>query len=193
MKLDYTYLPKVLEMKLSYELIRSIHRQEKDSTELVKIDDDFFDEIPEFINEEKQKLQDMKKNLDDSVIRKIQNIKSMLTDIIYWREKKIINKAIIKTKTNDDDIKNMILEEQKIYYKLVNILHNYQMLVKSSFEDQIEETSKKTIKLKILQDVPKFIGTDMKEYGPYEKDAEIEIIESIAKIFIKKEIGKEII
>ncbi len=179
-------------MKLSYELIRSIHRQEKDSTELVKIDNDFFSEIPEFIEEEKTKLQDMKKNLDDSVIRKIQNMKNMLLDIVSWREKKIINKAILKIKTNEDDIKNMILEEQKIYYKLINILHSYQMLVKGSFEDQIEEISKKVVKLKILQDVPKFIGTDMKEYGPYEKDSEIELIESIAKIFIKKEIGKEI-
>lgn len=179
-------------MKLSYELIRSIHRLEKDSNELSKIDDDFFTEIPDFIEEEKSKLQDVKKNLDDSIIRKIQNIKSMLTDIIYLREKKIINKAILKTKTNDDDIKNMTLEEQKIYYKLVNILYNYQLLVKSPFEDHIEEQSKKTIKMKVLQDVPKFIGTDMKEYGPYEKDSEIELIESIAKIFIKKEIGKEI-
>jgi DNA replication initiation complex subunit (GINS family) len=180
-------------MKLSYELIRSIHRQEKDSNELVKIDDDFFDEIPEFVTEEKSKLQDIKKNLDDSVIRKINNIKTMLMDIISWREKKIINKAILKTKTNEDDIKNMTLEEQKIYYKLVNILHSYQLLVKNSFEEIIEDQPKKIVKLKILQDVPKFIGTDMKEYGPYEKDSEIELIESIAKIFIKKDIGKEII
>lgn len=180
-------------MKLSYELIRSIHRQEKDSNELVKIDDDFFDEIPEFVTEEKSKLQDIKKNLDDSVIRKINNIKTMLIDIISWREKKIINKAILKTKTNEDDLKNMTLEEQKIYYKLVNILHSYQLLVKNSFEEIIEDQPKKSIKLKILQDVPKFIGTDMKEYGPYEKDSEIELIESIAKIFIKKDIGKEII
>lgn len=180
-------------MKLSYELIRSIHRREKDSSELVKIDDDFFDSIPEFVAEEKSKLKDIKKNLDDSILRKLNNIRTMLIDIVSWRGKKIINKAILKTKTNEDDIKNMTIEEQKIYYKLVNILYNYQLIVKNSFEEVIEEQPKKNIKLKILQDVPKFIGTDMKEYGPFEKDTEIELIESIAKIFIKKDIGKEII
>ncbi len=180
-------------MKLSYELIRKIHRQEKDSPNLVKIEDDFFNELPEFIETEKSKLTDIKKSLDDRIVRNINNIKTMLDDIIYSREKKILNKAILKTKNGEDDLKNMTLEEQKIYYKLVNLLYNYQQLVKSSFEEKITEEIQKNIKLKILQDIPKFIGTDMKEYGPYSKDEEIEIIESIAKIFIKKNIGKEII
>jgi len=179
-------------MKLSYEIIRQIHRQEKEHSELVRIDDDFFESLPEYINEEKIKLNDLKNSLDDGIVRKLNNMKGMLEDIIYLREKKIINKAILKTKNNEDDTKNMTLEEQKIYYKLVNMLYAYQRLVKAPFEGEQREEKQKEIKLKILQDVPKFIGTDMQEYGPYEKDAEIEIIESIAKIFIKKGIGKEL-
>jgi DNA replication initiation complex subunit (GINS family) len=176
-------------MKLSYEIIRKIHRQEKESVDLVRIDEDFFDSLPEYVQEEKDKLQEMKNSLDDSVVRKLNNIKGMLEDIIYSREKKIINKAILKTKNNEDDTKNMTLEEQKIYYKIVNLLQSYQKFAKGPFEDQRQETQK-TVKLKILQDVPKFIGTDMQEYGPYSKDEEIDIIESIAKIFIKKGIAQ---
>ena len=32
----------------------------------------------------------------------------------------------------------------------------------------------------------------MQEYGPFAKDEEIEIIEPIAKIFIKKNMGKDL-
>ena len=177
-------------MKQSYDQIRKIHRMEKENSELVRIDEDFFESLPEFIEEEKSKLQETKNTLDDSVMRKIFNIKIMLEDIIYLREKKIINKAILKTKNNEEDIKNMTLEEQKMYYKIVNLLFAYQKLAKGPFEDQKEEKIK-TIEIKIVQDVPKFIGTDMQEYGPFEKDSEIEIIEPIAKIFLKKGIAKD--
>ena len=102
-------------MKQSYENIRKIHRMEKENVELVRIDEDFFDSLPEFVLEEKSKLQEIKNSLDDSIVRKLNNIKTMLEDIIYLREKKIINKAILKTKNNEDDTKNMTLEEQKIY------------------------------------------------------------------------------
>lgn len=179
-------------MKLSYEIIRKVHRQEKENTELSRIDEDFFDSLPEYIEEEKEKLQDMKNSLDDSVVRKLQNIKSMLEDIIYAREKKIINKAILKTKNNEDDTKNMILEEQKIYYKIVNLLYSYQRFAKGPFEQETKDEKQKTIKLKIIQDVPKFIGTDMQEYGPFEKETDVDLIEPIAKIFIKKGIAKEL-
>jgi len=178
-------------MKQSYELIRKIHRLEKENSDLVRIDEDFFESLPEFIEEEKAKLQETKNSLDDSVMRKITNIKTMLEDIIYLREKKIINKAILKTRNNEDDTKNMTLEEQKLYYKIVNLLYAYQKLAKGPFECEKEEKTK-TIKIKIIQDIPKFIGTDMQEYGPFEKDTEIEIIEPIAKIFLKKGIAKEI-
>ena len=64
-------------MKQSYENIRKIHRQEKENVELIRLDEDFFDSLPEFVLEEKSKLQDMRNSLDDSVVRKLNNIKSI--------------------------------------------------------------------------------------------------------------------
>lgn len=180
-------------MKLSYEIIRKVHRMEKESGDLVKIDDDFFSSLPDYLGEEKEKLNETRQNLDDSVIRKLHNIKTMLEDIIYLREKKIINKAIIKTKTNEEDIKNMIPEEQKMYYKIANLLYNYQKTVKEQFgEGKPSAEKQKKVKILMLQDVPKFIGTDMQEYGPFKEGEELELIEPIAKIFVKKGIGKEL-
>lgn len=179
-------------MKLSYEIIRKVHRTEKESSELAKIEDDFFESLSEFISEEKTKLNESKNNLDDSVIRKLHNIKGMLNDIIYLREKKIINRAILKTKTDEDDTKNMTAEEQKMYIKITNILQSYQKQVKDCFDNESKLEKQKTVKMQMLQEVPKFIGTDMQEYGPYKEGEELELIESIAKIFIKKGIGKDL-
>ena len=36
-------------MKQSYENIRKIHRQEKENVELIRLDEDFFDSLPEFL------------------------------------------------------------------------------------------------------------------------------------------------
>ena len=46
------------------------------------------------------------------------------------------------------------------------------------------------MKLIAKQDIPCFVGTDMKEYSAYQKGAEIEVPESIAKLLVARNLAK---
>ena len=41
-------------------------------------------------------------------------------------------------------------------------------------------------KVKFLNDMPQFVGQDMKEYGPYDKEQIVEVPLSIADLLIKQ-------
>ena len=177
-------------MKLSYEIIRKIHRLEREYVDLVKLEDDFFDSLKSYIDEEKERLKAKKDFFDNSLTQELFNIKNMLEQIINLRQKKIINKAILFIQTGEENIDNLLLPEQKIYRKLVKILEQYHDYVDSLFN----ENKAKNMNLKkiiILKEVPKFMGTDMQEYGPYVAGEEVELPNAIAKIFLDKEIAKE--
>lgn len=178
-------------MKLSYEIIRKIHRLEKGSTKLVKLEDDFFDSLKIFLEEEKNAIKQNNDVFDDTKTQRLFNIKNMLEDILFLRQKKIINKAIIKIKTGEEELFDMQLPEQKMYKQITETLENYHGYIKSVFENKKAKTNYNTIKIKLLQAVPKFIGTDMQEYGPYSIDDVVNVPESIAKLFINKNIAQE--
>jgi hypothetical protein len=46
-------------------------------------------------------------------------------------------------------------------------------------------------KLVILKNVPTFVGTDMKEYGPFSEGDEVELPEKVAKLFVTRKLAKE--
>jgi len=170
-------------MKLSYEEIRKIHRKETESNLLTEIDENFFDELKEYINEEKKDA--TKDSFDDSKIRKLSNVKRMIEDIFYLRQRKIINRVILDTKKETNIKQNLTLYEQQMYYKLKKILDEYLDEYKQLFKK--ENKKEELIKIKLLSDIPEFIGVDMKEYGPFQKGDIIKISSSIAKLLINKE------
>ncbi len=179
-------------MKLSYEIIRKIHRLEKGSVKLVKLEDNFFEGLKSFLEDEKEKIKQNEDVFDDSKTQRLFNIKNMIEDILYLRQKKIINKAIIKVKTGNEDVSDLLLPEQKMYKQISEIFEDYQGYLKTVFDNNHKPKVKYNLmKMKIIQSVPKFIGTDMQEYGPYDENEVIEIPESIAKLFINKGIAEQ--
>lgn len=46
--------------------------------------------------------------------------------------------------------------------------------------------------IKILSDIPSFVGTDLKEYGPYKQGQTIELPFKIAQLFISRKLGENV-
>jgi len=177
-------------MILSYEVIRKIHRLEKESTKLVSLEDDFFDSLQVYLKEEKSKIKQNEDIFDDSASQRLFNIKNMVEDILYLRQKKIINKAIMKIKTNEEDTSNFLGPELKMYSQIVTVIEDYHKYLDEVFNKKIAKKEYVLQKVKMLKAVPKFIGTDMQEYGPYTENDLIEVPENIAKLFVNKNIGE---
>ncbi len=129
------------------------------------------------------------------------------------REKKIVNLALNKVRTNSDliDTSSLLDKEKVLFESLVSALSNSRdglrtdllegsvviepEMPKSEPEKPLEEpkdlkTSDKTtenkVKLKFLEDLPKFVGLDLEIYGPFQKGEESELPTEIANLVVSK-------
>jgi len=177
-------------MRLDYDELRRIHRLEKNTSKLVEVEDDFITSLQIFVEEEKKKYLASLKNFSSSDAREFTNLKRIVDDIFQMREKKILNKSLISAHTNDYDDTNMAKEEKETFKKIFKVLSEHREIFHSLFGEK-EKVSSDLTKLTILQEVPTFVGTDMKEYGPYSESQEVELPSKVAKLFIARKIAQE--
>ena len=173
-------------MELSYEVIRKLHRQEIKEPELVKLPNNFFNEIKGFLENSQREVQTKQYSFEDDEFRKYINVKKMVDDIFNLRYSKIIRRAISSAKGTEKNFDNLSGKEIKVYDELVKNTQKY--LVEFKTEKEVED---RQVNIEIIKEIPKFIGTDMVEYGPYKSGDKVTLPENIAKIFISKELGKE--
>ena len=46
------------------------------------------------------------------------------------------------------------------------------------------------VQVKVLTEVPAFIGTDMKEYGPFSQNQRVSLPHKVAKLFFDRKLGE---
>ncbi len=177
-------------MKIDYDELRRIHRLEKNTSKLVEVDEDFINSIENFVEEEKKVYLESLKNFSSSSTREFTNMKRMIEEIFLMRKKKILNKALIASHTKDTNLDNMASEEVEFFKKLLKIIEEYNEHYAGLFGEK--ETKKTLSKVKILKDVPTFVGTDMLEYGPFKEGENVSLPQKVAKLFITRKIAKEL-
>ncbi|MDD3084207.1 MAG: hypothetical protein PHP82_04245 [Candidatus ainarchaeum sp.] len=175
-------------MKIDFDELRRIYRLEKNTSKLVQVEDDFIDSLEQFVEEEKKNYLDSLKNFSANDARAFSNLKRIIEEIFLIREKKILNKALISSHTKEIDYENMAIQEKEFYKKLVNLLESYSSCCTALFGER--EKNNDLVKVEILKDVPNFVGTDMKEYGPFKKGNIVELPTKISKLFITRKIAK---
>lgn len=216
-------------MVLSYEEIRRIFRLEKNTARLVEVSPDFFEQLKVFIREERDNC--VKKSINDMNMTKVNtfnNLKKMIYDIYSIREKKILNMALLTSRTGDENIEHMANEEIQLYKKLTDIMQLSRDDLLTMFEEKCEVSTPKkeivevienndvkdnvtvsteeevliddikpketppedSVSIKVLTNIPSFIGADMKEYGPFEESEVINLPKEVAKLFIARKLAE---
>lgn len=204
------------EVVITYETLYELLRIEKLRPELQKLDESFFKDIVNYIQEKKAILDSQKAK--DSVFtqieaektkRQIVNILKIVRDLYEKRENKILQLALIASRTGQENKVPVMLTEEKELYKLIldslskfrqNILHN---ILEAKTPEIIEKEKPKEIKtlqkpenstklIRFLHELPKFVGTDLKTYGPFDKEDVAHLPTEVANLLIKKEKAEEI-
>lgn len=175
-------------MKIDYDELRRIHRLERNTSKLVEVDEDFIESIEEFVNEEKKTYLESLKNFSSGSAREFTNMKRIIEEIFLMRKKKILNKALIATHTKETNLDNMSDEEKDFFKKLLKVINDYNEHYAFLFGEKKEKKS--LSKVEILKDVPTFVGTDMKEYGPFSKGDVVSLPEKVSKLFVTRKIAK---
>ncbi len=185
-------------MNLSYDEIRRIYRLEKSTSRLVDVDPDFYNSLNDFVALEKEKyLQSLKDfSLEDA--RDFANLKKMVEEIFLFRQKKILSLALVASRSGFEAEERLSRQEQKLLSELVDLLNTHRMLLNQLFGEKGGKESKSaqaepglnTLSIKILKEVPAFIGTDMKEYGPFNEGQTVELPNKVAKLFLDRKLAE---
>ena len=177
-------------MRIDYDELRRIHRLEKNTSKLVEVEDDFIDSLESFVEIEKKKYLASLKEFSASDAREFTNLKRIIEEIFLMREKKILNKALISSHTKEVDGEKMATQEKDTFKKLLKILEDHYSIYESLFGEK-EKRESELVRVSILKDVPTFVGTDMKEYGPFADGQVVELPAKVAKLFITRKIAEE--
>ena len=183
-------------MELSYDEIRKIHRLEKSTSQLVELESDFYNELHSFLKTEKDKYLDSLKDFSISNTRDFTNLKKMVEEIFSLREKKILSKALIVSRTKEFSDTSMTSQEKKVFKKILGILEDHNVLLHELFETEgtllssdSSTESLDELQVKIVEDVPSFVGYDMKEYGPFSKGEVVKLPIKIGKLLNSRDLA----
>jgi len=195
---------------ITYETIRNAHRAEKEE-ELQKLPEGFFESVRNWFKH--------KENLRDTTsLLEVENAKKLLDDIINRRQKKIVLSAL-RTIRGELPPTNLSDEERKFFDEVVNSLKLFKNEMNERFkgydtivEEKIED-AKKTVEelkpeeevknifvkpdgkllVKALKDLPEFVGSDLKNYGPLKAGDVITLPEEIGNLLISRKVGENIL
>ncbi|MFC1697856.1 hypothetical protein ACFL1H_05960 [Nanoarchaeota archaeon] len=239
------------DIKITYETLFELLRSEKNREPLQKVDDQFYENLVEYLIEKIKILNNPSDKTDLFSItektkteKQINNVMSILKELYERREKKIINIALNKSRTNSDliDVSNMLNEEKNLFEILVNILSNCREGILSNLlkgkvpdikikcdtnnniiqidrnkgqtiepensqenkqentqisedkqenkqedkQDSTQENVQDMIKVRFLDQVPKFVGKELEVYGPFEDKDEADLPADIANLLVEK-------
>jgi len=202
------------EVNITYETLFELLKREKDTADLQKLELSFFDNFVEYLNEKKDML-----NRDDTLFsydekkkveKQIDNARRLIKEIYERREKKILNIALIKSRTKSHvlDISSLLDNEKKFLGDIEKVLNAYrENVIYSVMEgkpvlqvkhqekvakeeinaaNDAEEETKSTKLVRFLYSVPKFVGTELEEYGPFAEEDIANLPLEIADLLIGK-------
>lgn len=209
-----------MEIKITYETLFEFLRREKSREELQKLDENFFSNVVEYLKEKESLMikqrstpdlfsfEDEKKSNDQLI-----NIKKLIKELYERREKKIINIALNKSRTNSSiiDASSLLPEEKLMFDELIEHLNRYRLGILSNIlqnhlpyfekkektgditqETETEEYTKKKKIIKFLYPVPKFVGPELDVYGPYEAEEIATLPEEVVRVLVEKKRAEEI-
>lgn len=205
------------EFVVSYETLFDLLKRERDRSELQKLDKNFFIEVVNFLDSKTKDLEKSSLEHKRGLERQLENVKRLLTDLYSKREKKIVGLALDKSKTKSVIVDNTVfLPEEKIFFEAVvallthyregilgNVLICNNPDINEVFNDigsldpqkkpQIDEKKDEDVILvRFVQAVPKFVGEELEEYGPFEEEDIANIPRILAKVLIDKGRAEEI-
>ena len=189
---------------INYKTLRKIQQQEKTFPLLTKIDRDFYQKFSEYLKNlqriaEREGNSQKIKLFDDE----IQNTKKIAFNIYELREKKIIQAALSKVRGGKPDLKNLLEIEKRLYDSLVKqIIVSREEILEQKLEKKTDvksapETGKKEKKsntnaiVRVTQDTPEFVGTNMKTYS-LRKDDVLTLPKEMSEPLLKRGVVEQI-
>lgn len=148
---------------LSYSSLREIQKKENESAALTKLDENFYEQVAEFLKKKREEAFNTKSIL---VIKEYENIKKVVMTIQTKREEKLVLLAL-----RGQNVDGLTQTEKAMLASIASTVQNYRdntLEVLSAEDSGIS----KTRKVKIVKDVEQYTGLDNSIYGPFKSGEE---------------------
>ena len=185
------------EVNITYETLFEILRLEKTREQLQELDANFYRDVINYIKDKKESYSE-----DSSTSMQLKNVRKILEELYERREKKIINLALDKSRFDADTGKEIKLKEEKdMFDSMVTVFDNFRkgiiqnvinangIEIAKSEQEGVKENKPKLEGLKLVKfmhAVPKFVGSDLEIYGPFEKEDVANLPDKVATVLITK-------
>jgi DNA replication initiation complex subunit (GINS family) len=200
---------------ITYDKLYEILRLEKYKKELQKIEGDFFTKVVRYLEEKKAILQSQENKTSvfasqsiANTKRQLENTNMILKEIYERREAKIIQLALFNSRTGErmQDVDALLDDEVKLYNSLVvsfnlyrngilgNILNGEMPKVIEVKGNIVSDEKKEKLNklVRFLQAVPRFVGDDLIEYGPFEAEDMANLPVKVSEVLIKNQRAEEV-
>lgn len=167
---------------------------------LTKIDANFYAQLRDYLNElEREYEKECGLNPESSKARilsdDLSRTKMLAEDIYELREEKIVFAALSSVKGGKPDLSNLVKEERELYKSLVDILSRHREMIFQMRSEKEEsekiEGSKEYIVVRILEDLPQFVGTDERTYSLSKEDI-VTLPKVIGELLVKRGVAESI-
>ncbi len=164
---------------LTYETIREFVIKEKNTPKLIELPDNFFQDVRAYL-ESKARVSEGKEDLWE-----LDNSRRMLQDLLDARESKLVKLALVFVRAGVTPGKVMP-EEKALFDNTVQNIKAFQEARKESIEGQREKMET----VAALEEVPRFVGVDMKTYGPLRKGDIARVPRDNSQLLISKGLAR---
>jgi len=184
---------------INYELLYDLLRREKISPELQKLESTFWADLQEYltilhnhIKEQTSKPSVFSTQESQRTEKQLENIHRIIREFYEKREAKILTLALSSSRTKAKyDTTHLLEEEKKLFSSVKELLDQSRATIFQP--EKPKEIKIDTVKqVKFLNPTPQFLGTDLKQYGPFEQAQSATLPEEIAILLIKNNRVEEI-
>lgn len=158
-------------LAITYETLYEVLRAEKNKEELCELDENFYKNVLEYLREKTKILREAAEKNDifsadekDSTQIQLHNLKKIIKEIYERREKKTIEMAMNKSRTNSDiiDTANLLSQEQKFFQTLTCLLDNF----RTGILAQILALKEPNLETAAISSAPEFTAEEQAEQQP---------------------------
>lgn len=169
---------------ITFELIRKIQREEQRTPKLTKLPEGFYQDVNSYL-QQKRKIAESKE--DRKIALEAKSIERLIEDIFNRRERKILNQALITART-DIPPENLTENENGFFEALSSSIKERR---KSALAQILTERKEEATLIVFKEDVPEFVGSDLKKYGPFKKGDVAKVPKENIKVLLKREIAEK--
>lgn len=167
---------------LTYETIRKIVSEERSNSKLCRLPEDFFKEVKGYL-EIKGHMTERKEDQWE-----YESTKRLIQDLLEMRERKILNLAMFHTRSGMVS-EDLTKEEAEFFSNVVRAIKEFHEKRKREVEGEPEDLEL----IAVLKPTEKFVGTNLKEYGPFKEGDIATLPKENARLLVDRRFARKLV